>query len=75
LAVMSLSARERHASAVLRVTRPGAGLVFAVLFGLLAPVVVLTGTGLGREWPLPGTSCAGKLPVHAASLARAFAVR
>jgi hypothetical protein len=60
-----------------RVTRQGTGLVLAVLlvFGLLAAAMVLTGGGLGRGCPLPGTACAGQLPVHAASLDRAFTVR
>jgi hypothetical protein len=59
------------------VTWPGTGLVLAALlaFVLLAAAVVLNGAGPGRGCAVPGTTCAGQLPVRATPVARAFAVR
>jgi hypothetical protein len=59
------------------VTWPGTGLVLAALlaFVLLAAAVVLNGVGAGRGCAVPGTTCAGQLPVRATPVAGALAVR
>jgi len=59
------------------VTWQGAGLVLALLlaFALLAGAVALAGAGRARACPLPGTTCAGQLPAHAAWLAGPLPVR
>ena len=50
-------------------------LAVLLAFALLAAAVILNGGGLGRGCAVPGTTCAGQMPVRAASLAKAFAVR